>query len=479
MRIFAKGLVRAMLVAFLPASALAAPVTYLHRAPADPAAIPVTVNQSALSGEISATDFRDLVEAGRQLFDTKFTIADGAGRPGATQATIPTHFKRPRELAFQRASGPDANSCTSCHNDPIAGGAGHFTTNAFTSQGTESADFDNVDPQFSNERGTNHMFGAGLMELLAREMTADLHAIRVDALNEARNSGLPVTAPLVSKGISFGALTLHPDGVLDVSKVEGIDPDLTVRPFSQKGVIPSLRMFTVSALNAHHGIQAEERFGPTSTGEADFDGDGFDTEFTMGQVSALIAYQATLAPPVRIEFSKPEWQMSAQNGSDLFEQVGCNSCHVSSLPLESTIFADPGPNDSAGTLSAADVDEPARYDLAMIDGIANLPRDDQGRILVPLFGDLKRHQIADNQQSHFANELMGQAFVARDAFMTSELWGVADTAPYGHRGDVTTLQQAIGHHGGEAAASRLQFMALPDSDQDDLVTFLMSLRMPQ
>ena len=72
----------------------------------------------------------------------------------------------------------DANACSSCHNEPFAGGAGDFTTNVFVSEGFESADFDSTDPQFSNERGTNSLFGAGLLELLAREMTAELQAER-------------------------------------------------------------------------------------------------------------------------------------------------------------------------------------------------------------------------------------------------------------------------------------------------------------
>ncbi|MBL4646491.1 MAG: hypothetical protein JKY99_08560 [Rhizobiales bacterium] len=98
---------------------------------------------------------------------------------------------------------------------------------------------------------------------------------------------------------------------------------------------------------------------------------------------------------------------------------------------------------------------------------------------MPLFGDLKRHVIADSQFPHFANELMGQSFVARDAFMTSELWGVADTAPYGHRGDLGSLQQVILAHGGEARAARDQYAKLEQSEQDALVTFLKTLRMPK
>ncbi len=197
-------LIRALgVLALGVAPALAGPVTFLDRPPYDPHAIDVAVDIDQLHGTLSKADLTDLIEAGRRLFDTKFTSADGGGRPGATQAVIPTRFKHMREQLFQRASGPDSNRCTSCHNDPKPGGAGDFSSNVFTSEGTESADFDNVDPQFSNERGTNHLFGSGLLELLAREMTADLHALRSQAYKKARAANAPQTVALVSQGCRF------------------------------------------------------------------------------------------------------------------------------------------------------------------------------------------------------------------------------------------------------------------------------------
>ena len=207
-------------------SAHANPITSLDRPPYDARAIGVEIDQQQLTGMLNGETLLALVEAGRVLFDAKFTTADGAGRPLATQAAIPTLFRHVREAQFQRASGPDANSCTSCHNDPIDGGAGDFAVNVFTSEGTESADFDNVDPEFSNERGTTHLFGAGLLELLAREMTGDLHSLRSAGLTRARESGQTASVDLVTKGVSFGTLLIAPDGTMQTAGVEGIDPDL-------------------------------------------------------------------------------------------------------------------------------------------------------------------------------------------------------------------------------------------------------------
>ena len=63
----------------------------------------------------------------------------------------------------------------------------------------------------------------------------------------------------------------------------------------------------------------------------------------------------------------------------------------------------------------------------------------------------------------------------RDVFMTSELWGIASTGPYGHRGDLTTLDEIIRVHGGDARQSRDSYMALVEADRAALIAFLKTL----
>jgi cytochrome c peroxidase len=447
--------------------------------PWDERAIKSHIDESTISGTLSQDALNKLIAEGRALFTAKFTIEDGSGRPLATQAIIPTHRKHPVDIAFRRTAGMDANSCSSCHDEPAVGGGGPFTVNVFVSEGFESVDFDSLDPQFSNERNTNALFGDGLVELLAREMTADLRAIRSKAATDARVSGQAITAELVTKGVDFGKVTVAADGTVDNSGVQGIDADLTVRPFSQKGVFTSLRQFTINALNAHHGMEATERFGARWTGTRDFDGDGHPDEFSPGDVSALVAFQASLAPPVQMTPADADWKAAAAHGHDLFKSMGCSSCHVEALPLKSLSFADPAPYDLAGTLRTGEVPTSAAYDLSLLPWVKTLSRDDQGNYLVPLFGDLKRHKIADNEVTTLGNELLAQRFVERDIFITAELWGVASTAPYGHRGDLTTLDEVIRAHGGEAKNARLAYVAATEEDRSSLIAFLKTLVIPQ
>ena len=430
-------------------------------------------------GVLTADLLKQLVADGKTLFTARFTSADGLGRPMATQAIIPTLRKHPVDTMFRRTAGLDGNNCRSCHNEPVTGAAADFTGNAFVSEGFESADFETLDPQFSNERGAVSLLGDGLVELLAREMTAELRAEREKAVAAARASGKPETVTLSSKGVDFDKLTVMPDGLVDFSELEGIDSDLTLRPFGQKGVFASLRQFVVNAGNIHLGLQASERWGKRWTGTDDFDGDGHADELTPGDISALVAFQATLPAPTRMVPADPAWHDAAARGEKVFSALGCDTCHKTSLPLNGLRFTDPAPYDMAGTLRSGEVATPISYDLGMLDWAKTLPRNDKGQILVPLFGDLKRHHISDGEISRLGNELLAQRFVERDVFITAELWGVGSTAPYGHRNDITTLDEVIRAHGGEGRDARQKYIDASDSDRSALIAFLKTLVIPQ
>lgn len=456
-----------------------------HALASDPPSSSVTLpwSEKALTQSVRSSDYQgrlerdklmELIAAGDHLFNARFTTRDGVGRPMATQAIIPTKAKRSPRNSFSRTAGLDANACASCHNVPITGGAGDFTANVFVSEGFQHSDFDTTDPQFSNERNTNHLFGAGLVELLAREMTRDLQALRARALNEARRSGEQLSVELQTKGVTFGTLTVMPDGRVDPNGIEGVDHDLVIRPFSHKGVMTSLRQFTINALNHHHGMQAVERFGPRWTGEDDHDEDGIEQEISTGDISALVAWQASLAPPLPATPNDIAWQTAANVGKIHFNSAGCADCHKTYLPLKSLDFSDPGPLDAAGTLRAGEANG-AIYPLDLLVWSEHLERDYDGNFMVPLFGDLKRHVIADQQLSALGNELLSQRFVERNVFMTTELWGIASTAPYGHRGDLTTLSEIIDAHGGAARKSRDAWQAMSAAEKSQLIAWLKTL----
>ena len=96
-----------------------------------------------------------------------------------------------------------------------------------------------------DERKTIGMNGSGFIEMLARQMTADLQAQR-DATSAGNN------VALISKGISFGTLIHNSDDTWNVTKVQGVPalslattkgvpPSLIIRPFHQVGNVISVR----------------------------------------------------------------------------------------------------------------------------------------------------------------------------------------------------------------------------------------------
>ena len=427
----------------------------------------------------------ELFEAGRILFAANFNSLDGQGRPGSTGAGAPRILGQP---AFIRTSAPDASSCAGCHAQPSAGGAGDFVANVFVLAQTLDPVTESVSGDFSNERNTLGMMGAGAIEMLAREMTAELHAIRDATRQRAESTGMPATSPLVTKGVDFGNVTVLPDGRIDPSEIEGIDWDLVVKPFHQKGAVVSLREFTNNAMNHHHGMQSEERFGVG----VDADLDGMIDELTEGDITAATVYQAALNTPGQVIPTHPARRRAVDRGIELFRQVDCTSCHIPSLTLDDPVFSEPNPYNPPGNLRPGDVDEPFRFDMRREGPKPRLQALPGGGAAVAAFTDLKRHDLTDADFDHFANEQIPQGKLngfapesdftipapprATSQFLTRKLWDVGNSSPYGHRGDLTMITDAIWVHGGEARASRDAFFALPQEDQDAVVEFLKSLQ---
>jgi Di-haem oxidoreductase, putative peroxidase len=426
--------------------------------------------------ETGALTLDEMIARGRALFAAKFNAFDGEGRPAATGNGVPS-FRAPGSAPrLIRTSAPDSNSCAGCHNDPRIGGAGDFVANVFVLAQVRDPVTDSVSADFSDERNTLGMMGSGPIEMLAREMSAELQAARIDAAADAARLGSNVVRDLVAKSIRFGRITAHPDGTFDTGEVRGVNADLVVRPFHQKGVVVSLREFTVNAYNHHHGMQAVERFGRARTGTDDFDEDGIPDELTVGDITAATLFQAALGTPGQVIPREAARAHAVEQGSTTFTAIGCAACHTPSMILNDPVFSEPNPFNPAGTLRPGDVGRPVSFDLTRQGEAPRPERLPDGRAVIRAYTDLKRHDLCDAEIDHFCNEHVVQAGVSTREFLTRKLWDVGSSAPYGHRGDLTTITEAILAHGGEGRAARDAFIALPKPGRDALVEFLKSLQ---
>src|SRR5215813_1018605 len=114
------------------------------------------------------------IRRGRQLFQRKFTQAQGQG---------PNEGDGTGDLNTDNGIGAGlTDSCAACHGRPrgSAGTGGNVNTRP-------------------DSRDAPHLFGLGLKEMLADEMTTDLRATRDLAVSQAQQLKHPVSRQLISK----------------------------------------------------------------------------------------------------------------------------------------------------------------------------------------------------------------------------------------------------------------------------------------
>jgi hypothetical protein len=459
-------------------------------------------------GQEHQLSVRELIRRGEAAFSAEWTPQQGGGRPlskgvGAPLSDLSQPLTFPRN--FNRISAQDANSCVGCHNAPfgIAGGGGDFVTGVFVAAqrfdfatldhgdllGTkgaldESGTFASLDT-IGNFRSTLGMFGSGFIEMLARQMTSDLRAIRDRTPPGDSNA-------LLTKGVSFGVIRRFENGNWDVSQVEGLPPQslvtsgasqppsLVIHPFHQSGSVVSLRQFSNNAFNHHHGMQSSERFGDG----IDADGDGFVDELTRADITAVSVFQATLPVPIQVMPRDRSRRAAVEDGEKLFQDIGCAGCHMPALPLfdEGWIYTEPNPYNPAGNLQVGEA-ETLSVDLSRADLPGHRPKPKHGVLWVAAFTDLKLHDITsgpgdpnaeaiDINQPGGSPEFLG----GNRRFLTKKLWGAANERPYFHHGKFTTLREATLAHDGDALDSRMTFEALGTDEQNRLIEFLKSLQ---
>lgn len=414
------------------------------------------------------------IRRGRQIFQRKFTANQGLGPRVNGDSTGDIQANPALGAGF-------ADSCAGCHGRPrgSAGVGGDVATRP-------------------DSRDAPHLFGLGLVEMLADEVTTDLRATRAAAVRAAKATGRPVTRGLESKGIRYGAITAHPNGTVDTTRVQGVDPNLRVRPFFAQGKTISIREFIIGAFKDEMGLQSPDPVlcavtdpyhpqrvvspagfvfdpsldtferPPVCDAGQDGDQDGVVNEIDPALVDHMELYLLNYFKPGRSEIHS-----FVQRGLQVFQQIGCTTCHVQHL----TITHD---------RRAADVE--TQYDpqrgifnrlfatattlFTTVDDGDPFPRlvpNGDGFVVRNIFTDLKRHDLGP------ALHERNYDGTVQTTFMTEPLWGVGSTAPYGHDGRSMDLTDIILRHGGEAEASRRAFQRLSVFDQRMVLDFLRSL----
>ena len=292
---------------------------------------------------------------GRALFDHDFGIDEGLG---------------------PRFNG---DACRSCHFDPEIGGAGPAGVDVVRGAGGvfHRYDVDGMRPTAARDgslsrRQTPTTLGLGLIERID-DATILAHA--------------------------------DPDDV-DGDGVRGVPSillDGRLGRFGWTAQVPTLEDFARDALANELGITVPDQEG---FGRIEDDDGVADPEITSEELADLVFFMQQLAPPQPSDGEH-------ERGAMLFETVGCDACHVPSLPT----------------------------------------RDGE---LVWLYSDLLLHEVGGSP------------------LRTPPLWGLRHSAPYLHDGSADTVADAIASHSGESAASIAAFAASSEDERAALLAFLES-----
>jgi CxxC motif-containing protein (DUF1111 family) len=166
--------------------------------------------------------------------------------------------------------------------------------------------------------------------------------------------------------------------------------------------------------------------------------------------------------------------VESRRGEQTLERIGCTQCHVPNLTIQrdrrvadvETVF-DPVRGHFNRLFATA---MPLFTSFTDVPTLPTVKQPLHGRFVVRhIYTDLKRHDLGPGFHER---EYDG---TVRREFLTTPLWGVGNTSPYGYDGRSINLTEVILRHGGAAQAERDAFEALPSRAQQDVIAFLNSL----
>lgn len=345
-------------------------------------------------------------------------------------------------IAFSSNEGPadglgpvfNGESCGQCHFQGAIGGAGNdLALTRVTRIGGL------VDGKYSD---LEHLGGPVIQSRSNREFDPAFPHGREFVPVEAKFVSQRITTPLFGLGLieaipeseivarsqrNFG------DGV--AGTINWVTHPVTgkkeVGRFGWKSQISTIEVFASDAYVNEMGItvpifqdEQKPQGNPIAPG-ADPVGEPEDAE----DVELFISFMKFLAPPTRSPLS-----ILAQQGEKLFGTTGCANCHAPQYKTGANINP---------ALNNQDVN---------------------------LYSDLLVHRMG----SGLADGII-QGLAQGDQFRTAPLWGLSRRKFLLHDGRATTVDAAVGFHGGEASIAAGRYFGATENDRTAIREFLKSL----
>ncbi|MFY9225309.1 MAG: di-heme oxidoredictase family protein [Blastocatellia bacterium] len=334
----------------------------------------------------------------------------------------------------------NAESCTTCHTNPVTGGnsqipelrAGRFDGTRFIEHpGGSLIHLRAIDPTIQEQV----IEGNNVRTLRMSPSTLGLGF--VEAIDDQTLISIASEQPKMSGGRIAGQVIRVP--VVEASGA------MRVGRFGFKCSQASLLSFSGDAYLNEMGLTTplfptENTSNGRSIAEFDSKTDP-ELEDNEDIEAFTLFIRATKVPP---RDEKLAATPDAQAGSQLFNTLGCAICHVPSITTA-----------PAGTVING--------------GMFTVPPALGNKVIRP-FSDFLLHDIGTGDG---IVENGDQS--TRNKIRTSPLWGLRTRTQFMHDGLSLTLTDAILRHGGESKTVIKKFRKLPDSQKQQLLTFLKSL----
>ena len=401
------------------------------------------------------------------------TAATGADRPGRSKATLSREYYEARGL-FERLWAPgeaspaggdgvgplfNERSCVGCHHLGGTGGAGGNETSVTILSALPITSIErNARPVFLGELEDLHpSFRNRTSIVLHRHSTLPMDGGRLAEIRgynfvQTRDDLFSLAQSSRSTPALFGAGRIDAifDKVLleaEARKFPGF-PEIKGRVsrlrdgrlgrFGWKGQTASLEEFVMAACANELGLEVRGHHQPSLQSSKEFDPKKLAFDLSDEDCARMTRFVANLPAPVVRPVGGAAW------GSEVFEAIGCATCHAPSLGGVQGLYSD---------LLLHDLGD--RF-LAFGGG----------------YGARTSEVVDRAPKNTDAPATTGEA--GPTEWRTTPLWGVAASAPYLHDGRAATLHEAITLHGGEAEQTSKRYAQLSAGDRQALLAFLHS-----
>jgi len=377
--------------------------------------------------------------------------SNGIAEPaGDTFATDQLNYEQENDVTTGLGPVYNARACADCHQNPVSGAASQFTE---LRVGHLDANGNFVNPTVPINHGANTITGRSIINDRAvvpeaQEQipaTENIRALRealntlgdgfVEAIDDSTLETIAANQPDLSHGRIHGE-------AIQVAVLEA--PGQTrVGRFGWKDQHGSLLSFAGDAYLNEMGITNRLRPHDTTTvGKITPDPEDTPDNLGLAAIDHFAQFiRGTKVPPRDAVLAATK---DAQVGQELFEKIGCATCHVSAIVTA-----------PAGTV---------------INGGAFTVPEALGNKIIHPYSDFLLHDIGTGD-----GIVQGGPADTRNKLRTAALWGLRMRPRFMHDLKSLSLDNAIERHRGEAEEVGDHFERLSPAQKAQLLAFLKSL----